>query len=313
MRMRPFALLAGLFTITAVALCEEHSRPCSSLPKDEIARLNPLVRSRFGIDQTATLDISETGLGPNCFHKLHFVARAADLRRVFDRFLFLAPDRQTLVTDAFDTAFHPSKDRDAQLVRIADHLVQDHRPGVSGSENAPITITVFSDFQCPYSKDAANVLNSALNSDSAIKLIYRYFPLPTHDWAEDAALAVACAQQQSSIAFRIAHDAIFANQAIMSRTDVNGTVRKAISDLASLDLSKYDACVSKRGSASMVEADLELADSLGVRSTPSVFIGGFRLNGIVSPEQIRTLVRELRADSESEKRSAIVDGKLQLQ
>jgi len=142
-----------------------------------------------------------------------------------------------------------------------------------------------------------------------MKQIYRYFPLPSHDWAEDAAVAVACAQRQSSTAFGMAHDAIFARQALMSRSDVNSTVRKAIAEVASVDLAQFDACVNQRESDSMVEADLELADSLGVRSTPSVFIGGFRLTTIVSPEQIRTLVHELQDSSESEKRSAIVGRK----
>src|SRR5579863_1068680 len=73
------------------------------------------------------------------------------------------------------------------------------RGNAFGSPTAPIVIEVFSDFQCPACKRLHDEELPMLMKDyvmtGKVYLVYRYFPLPMHNYGRVAAEAVcACAQ-----------------------------------------------------------------------------------------------------------------------
>ena len=59
-----------------------------------------------------------------------------------------------------------------------------------GPENAILTLLVYSDFQCPYCSMAGRILKELeVSHPDEVRVIYRHFPLPSHDKALIAAQA----------------------------------------------------------------------------------------------------------------------------
>jgi len=65
---------------------------------------------------------------------------------------------------------------------------------VRGSLDAPVIVTEYADFECPYCGDAARVLDEVLaRHGDAVALVFRNYPLPMHPHAEAAAEAAEAA------------------------------------------------------------------------------------------------------------------------
>jgi len=84
----------------------------------------------------------------------------------------------------------------------------------SGNPSAPITIELFSDFQCPSCRQLHMTMLPAILKDYVIPgkayLVYKEFPLPQHNHAKEAA-AYAVAASRVGKYERVA-DALFQNQ-----------------------------------------------------------------------------------------------------
>lgn len=86
-----------------------------------------------------------------------------------------------------------------------------------GAENAPITMVEFTDYQCPFCKQAFdnnwNQLKKEYIGTGKVKYVVRDFPLGFHPNAEPAAIAANCAfEQGGNDAYFAYHDLLFANQ-----------------------------------------------------------------------------------------------------
>ena len=88
---------------------------------------------------------------------------------------------------------------------------QSSRNPALGSSGASVDIVEFSDFQCPFCKQAAPTLRRLVEKyEGRVRLVWKDFPLPTHAAAKTAAEAGACAHDQGR--FWDFHDLMFANR-----------------------------------------------------------------------------------------------------
>src|SRR5262249_21087807 len=66
-----------------------------------------------------------------------------------------------------------------------------------GPRGAPVTIVEFSDFQCPFCARVEPTLAKILKQyGGKVRLVWKNYPLPFHDRAQDAALAALAAREQ---------------------------------------------------------------------------------------------------------------------
>lgn len=139
-----------------------------------------------------------------------------------------------------------------------------------GRPEAPVAILEFSDFQCPYCATFATNILPELDREfvqtGQVAFALRHLPLESiHPQAKAAAAAAVCAGQQGR--FWEVHDALFRNprnlQAIIADVAVTTDV---------LDPAVHSACMPEFG-AKAIEADARLARTLGVKGTPTFFIG----------------------------------------
>lgn len=163
---------------------------------------------------------------------------------------------------------------------------------IRGNPNASVTIVEFSDFQCPYCGRAYSIIEENVMKDygDKVRLVYKNYPLSSiHPWADSAALASACARQQSPEGFWKMYDFLFRNQSSINPQNLKEKAEGVIRD-AGLDVAKFDTCFDNKTALATVQADQNEANILGVRSTPTFFINGHKLEGAVPYENFKTVI-----------------------
>ncbi len=156
-----------------------------------------------------------------------------------------------------------------------------------GPENAPVTLVVFSDFQCPFCASVNNTLQQVLAKyGKQVRLVYRNFPLSQiHPDAERAAEASLCAAEQGR--FWEMHDLLLAQQGQLKENDL-----KAKAAQVKLDTAAFAACLSSGRTADKVKRDQMDGYRAGVTGTPAMFINGRFLSGAVPLADIAKIIDE---------------------
>jgi protein-disulfide isomerase len=141
-----------------------------------------------------------------------------------------------------------------------------------GSKNAPITMEVFSDFQCPACKQLYKTTNQLLLDNyvntNKVYLIHRDFPLPMHAYSKIAARYVRAAAQLGKS--EQAEKALFDNQEKWEQTgDVDGILAGALS---SADMTKIRAVAKGTSLDAVIEKDVTAGKGYNVNQTPTTII-----------------------------------------
>ena len=153
-----------------------------------------------------------------------------------------------------------------------------------GPANAAVTIVEFSDFQCPYCGREYPVIERLMKEyDGKVRLVFRHFPLDFHPFAQKAAEAGACAQDQGK--FWELHDKMFTNQGKLAVDDLKGYAKSL-----GMDAAKFDKCLDSGEKKPLVEEDLKAGSAAGVSGTPAFFINGLFINGAQPYEQMKQAV-----------------------
>ena len=163
-----------------------------------------------------------------------------------------------------------------------------------GSFNAPVTVVVFSDFQCPYCQELEAVLkNRVLPAEQEIvNLQVRQLPLPSHPLARLAAETAMCALTQRHEAYWKVHGFLFRHQESIGEFVGPGNVPRLTAAIEGLDAHAFSECLSSQTGGKKVHQDLELATALGIAQTPTLFINGYRVLGVPDSVELRHLIEQ---------------------
>jgi protein-disulfide isomerase len=157
---------------------------------------------------------------------------------------------------------------------------------VKGPATAPVTIVEFSDFQCPVCARLKPTLDQIKEKyGDKVRIVFRQYPLTSiHPNAPKAAEAALCANDQGK--FWELHDAMFADQAGLAMENLKAKATK----IAGLQPEPFNACLDSGKHAEEVRQDLASGTAAGVGSTPSMFVNGRALVGLVPFEDISRLI-----------------------
>ena len=158
---------------------------------------------------------------------------------------------------------------------------------LKGKHSAPVTIVEFSDFSCPFCRQAESTLKELLAKyDGKVSLAYRDFPLrEVHPLAESLAEAARCASEQGR--FWEYHDLVFEN--------ANADPLENAAHLQ-LDEKQFKSCLTSGKYKPLVDKDLEEAIRSGVSGTPGFFINGIYLAGSQPKATFEKIIDEELAD-----------------
>jgi protein-disulfide isomerase len=162
---------------------------------------------------------------------------------------------------------------------------------VKGNPRAPVTVVLFSDFQCPFCsrvEPTLKQLEQAYPQD--VRLAWKHKPLPFHPNAMPAAMAAEAAREQGK--FWPMHDKMFAAQQELSA----GAYERWARELG-LDLARFRAGQSSPALRARIEADDQLAGQLGIDGTPTMVVNGEKVVGAVPYEQLKAVIDRKLAEA----------------
>jgi protein-disulfide isomerase len=170
------------------------------------------------------------------------------------------------------------------------------RDPVWGSRSAPVTIVVFSDFQCPFCSRVEGTVDQVKSTygPDKVRVIWKNEPLSFHEKAKPAAeAAMAVFDLGGSEAFWKFHGVAFKNQQSLSPESYERWAAGA-----GVDPARFKAELASRRPAKKVDEDHELAKKVGVNGTPAFYVNGVALSGAQPFDKFKVVVDdELRKAS----------------
>ena len=154
----------------------------------------------------------------------------------------------------------------------------------------PITILVFSDFECFPCARSASVLAGLVGQGKDVRLIFKHAPAATNVNSLLAHEASLAADAQGK--FWEMHNLLFANQTKLALPDLVGYAKQL-----GLDLTAFRKALDKHTYRLVVERDLAEARALGVTTTPTFFVNGRRLVGPQGYASLQAVLDSLLAET----------------
>jgi protein-disulfide isomerase len=166
---------------------------------------------------------------------------------------------------------------------------------IKGSPTAPVEITEYADYQCPFCQTFATLqmptIEQRLIKTGRLRWRYRDFPLEMHPFARLAAHSAACADEQGK--YWQQHNRIYEGQQDWSAARDAAPLFRKYAQAAGLDLARYDACMESGKYAGRIQADYNSGVELGVSSTPTLLVNGRLHRGRFDSDAITRLVDSL--------------------
>jgi protein-disulfide isomerase len=177
-----------------------------------------------------------------------------------------------------------------------------------GAASPKVTIIVYDDFECPYCAMMYRTLftDSLKEYTDRVRIVFKDFPLfEIHPWAKRAAIDSNCLAEQSNDAYWDFSDYVHANQ-----KEISGPSRDSNASFARLDNAALDAgrkykldgnilhsCLKSQPDA-LLNASVKEADTLGVSSTPTLFINGDKTSGALTETELRSEIQAALRNAE---------------
>ncbi len=153
---------------------------------------------------------------------------------------------------------------------VAQNISLDDDPS-QGNPTAPVTVVMFSDFQCSACSAIHPILKKAMDEyKDKIHFVVRDFPLESiHENAFQAAQAANAANAQGK--FFEYTELLYNNQNSLDNTSL-----KEFASKIGLDRKKFDADLDNGKYAAEIRKDMADGESYGINSTPTIFINGVK-------------------------------------
>ncbi len=157
-----------------------------------------------------------------------------------------------------------------------------------GPQNPELRIVYFSEVECPFCKKFERSLQR-LDSvfPGKIGRTFVHYPLPSHDAAYEAAVAVECAGAQGRFSEML--ETLFSQQATLASVEWDSLAPNA--NLA--DTVAFQQCLKADWPKKRIDRGVLLGQQIGLRGTPTLFINGWRVVGSHPDSTLERIVRNV--------------------
>jgi protein-disulfide isomerase len=269
-------------------------------------RIERQVRSYFNVPETVKLTVGQPKSSsdfPN-FETVPITFQNGERKTTQD--FLLSKDGKTLFRlakiDISPAAYEltvkqdeEAKKKQLELMKKIDTAGRPYR----GNKDAKVMMIVYDDFQCPYCAQMYRTLfnDVAKNYADNVRIVFKDYPLfQIHPWAKRAAIDSNCLAEQSNDAYWDFADYVHNHQgAIAPNRDLqaaNANLDKIALDSGKkrgVDPSILQACL-KAQPENALNASVKEAESMQVEATPTMFIGGKRLEGAVDASELKAVL-----------------------
>jgi protein-disulfide isomerase len=174
-----------------------------------------------------------------------------------------------------------------------------------GDRSAPVTLTLYEDFQCPVCRQVEAIIGPTVDryvENGTVRVEYRPIAFldaaSTTEYSSRALNAAACVlDERGTDAFVRMHDLLFADQPPEGTDGLSDAQLTALAARAGAGRETVAGCIDDQRFASWAAAATEQASKDGVNATPTILVDGkqLRLSGQESPAT--TLREAVRAAS----------------
>ncbi len=157
---------------------------------------------------------------------------------------------------------------------------------IEGAQVAPVTIVLFSDFQCPFCGKVEPTLKQVEAAyPGKVRIAWKHQPLPFHPNALPAAKAAEAARAQGR--FWPMHEKLFANQQRLSDAAYPGYAKEL-----GLDMARFQRDAAAEATGKRIAEDQQLASTVGATGTPTLFVNCRKVVGAKPFESIKPIIDE---------------------
>jgi len=168
---------------------------------------------------------------------------------------------------------------------VVQNISTDNQPS-NGKPSAPVTVVMFTDFQCPACAGVHPVLLKVLAEyGDKIRFVVRDFPLTNiHENAFRAALAANAAHAQGK--FFEYTEVLYKNQTALD----TASLKKYAADLG-LNKKQFDLDLESEKYAADIRKDMADGKIYGITGTPTIFVNGVKIRAL-SAEHFRNAIEK---------------------
>ena len=235
-------MLAGLATAELVAVTKQN----------DLYKLDLKVKTNDGLEEDFTSYVSLDGnlLIPAAVDITSFIKEVVEIEKEIEEEEVVEEEEET--------------QEEEETEEVEAEVVLDP---VLGNPEAPLTLTVFSDFECGFCGDAYWTLKLVEEDyPDDVKIVFKNFPEEFNDNAQRAAEASECAFDQGM--FWEYYDVLYENQDALTADDL----KQYAADLE-LDSEVFDECLDSGEKSDEVLRDVRDGQDLGVTTAPTFLIG----------------------------------------
>lgn len=165
---------------------------------------------------------------------------------------------------------------------------------LAGASDADVIIVMYADYNCGYCKRMEPVLAAALKTDSRLAVVHKEWPIFGGVSAYAARVALAANYQGR---YDAVHSAFMLSPTRLSDKDIVDAVAKK----AGVDWTQLlnDMKVHSRDIDVILARNAREASVLALEGTPGLVINGYLLRGALSGDQLKQVLRKIRAEEMS--------------
>lgn len=266
-------------------------------PKGDPADITQAIREQFKLH--ADLSVTATSLTPSKFPGfLSTKVTASDGTHSNTLPFFVTDDKKfmALSNDIYRLNVDPRKE-------VLRTIVLKDQPS-QGAANAPVTIVEYADLECPSCARMQQYLESDFmpKYGSKVRVVFKEFPLPMHEWSRFGAIANECGYQMDASKFVPYRTLIFQHQSDVDAVQANSAqVRDLLlsyGQQVGLDRARLGVCYDSQASKGRVDAGRQEGEDLGVNQTPTFYIDGRPFAG-PPPEVFEQAVQDALAEAKT--------------
>jgi protein-disulfide isomerase len=175
--------------------------------------------------------------------------------------------------------------------------------GIYRGGPAPVTVTVYEDFQCPFCKEFEQQLGPTLLSDinkGEIRVEYRPIAIlddaSTTDYSSRALETAACTLAHGGVtAFAKLHDLLFQNQPEEGSAGLSDSQLADLAQQAGADKAAVSACQAKGTYDAWAAKATGQSSKDGVNATPTYLVNGKEVTFVQGQPYLTTLTNLIKA------------------
>ncbi len=158
---------------------------------------------------------------------------------------------------------------------------------VAGNPQGDVTVVEFYDLRCPYCRKMLPAMEALVARDSRLRLVFKDIPI-LGEASVLGARAVLAAQRQGGY--------LRLQSAVMSGSgQISETSLREAAIASGLDWERLRRDMEAPDLLARINANLRLAQSLGIDGTPTFVVGGKLLPGAVPLDELQQAVAAARA------------------